>query len=273
MNYITEIKAFHDLIQIKQLSTGQIALWYALMYINNKCNWIEWFTVPNQTLELNTGLSRQGIIKARNILKQNGVIAFRSNGTKATSYKMITLSKSLQAGIQDGVQDSLQAGIQDGVQIGSALNKLNETKLNETRDISVREEEKRKWIDYQRVADMYNETCVSFPRCTKISESRKKAIKARLNSGYTYDDFKNLFEKAENSRFLKGGNDRNWKADFDWLLKDSNIAKVLDGRYDDSGSAPPKPSKFNNFSEQEEYDFGRLEKAAMAKLIKETKEL
>ena len=257
MNYITEIKAFHDLVQIKQLSTGQIALWYALMYINNKCNWIEWFTVPNQTLELNTGLSRQGIIKARNILKQNGVIAFRSNGTKATSYKMITLSKSLQAGIQDGVQ------------IGSALNKPNETKPNETRDISAREEEKRKWIDYQRVADMYNETCVSFPRCTKISESRKKAIKARLNSGYTYDDFKNLFEKAENSRFLKGGNDRNWKADFDWLLKDSNIAKVLDGRYDDSGSAPPKPSKFNNFSEQEEYDFDRLEKTAMAKLLEE----
>lgn len=134
---------------------------------------------------------------------------------------------------------------------------------------NAREEGNRKGKDYQRVADMYNETCVSFPRCTKISESRKKAIKARLNSGYTYDDFKNLFEKAENSRFLKGGNDRNWKADFDWLLKDSNIAKVLDGRYDDSGSAPPKPSKFNNFSEQEEYDFDRLEKAAMAKLLEE----
>ena len=124
-------------------------------------------------------------------------------------------------------------------------------------------------VNYQLIADLYNETCVSLPHCTKLSESRKKAIKARLNSGYTYGDFKNLFEKAENSRFLKGGNDRNWKADFDWLLKDSNIAKVLDGRYDDSGSAPPKPSKFNNFSEQEEYDFGRLEKAAMAKLLEE----
>ena len=54
MNYIAEIKAFYDLVQVKQLSTGQIALWNALMYINNKCAWIEWFTVPNILLELNT---------------------------------------------------------------------------------------------------------------------------------------------------------------------------------------------------------------------------
>lgn len=58
MNYLAEIKAFYDLVPIKRLSTGQIALWHALMAINNKCAWIEWFTVSNLTLELNTGLSR-----------------------------------------------------------------------------------------------------------------------------------------------------------------------------------------------------------------------
>lgn len=150
--------------------------------------------------------------------------------------------------------------------------KEGEEKGKEGEEKSAYEEGNRKGIDYQLVADMYNETCVSFPRCTKLSESRKKAIKARLNSGYTYDDFKNLFKKAESSRFLRGGNDRNWKADFDWLLKDSNIAKVLDGRYDDGkgrGAPPLKPSKFNNFAEQEEYDFKALENAAMEKLMKE----
>ena len=126
MNYITEIKAFQDFVQIKQLSTGQIALWYSLMYINNKCNWIEWFTVANQMLELNSGLSRQGVLKARNILKQNGLIDFRSNGTKATSYKLITILESVQASIQVGIQDSIQAGVQSS----STLNKLNKTKLN-----------------------------------------------------------------------------------------------------------------------------------------------
>lgn len=88
-------------------------------------------------------------------------------------------------------------------------------------------------IDYQKIADMYNEICISFPRLQKLSEGRKKAIAARLHSGYTMEDLKLLFEKAEASTFLKGGNDRNWSATFDWLLKDSNIAKVLDGNYDD----------------------------------------
>lgn len=90
--------------------------------------------------------------------------------------------------------------------------------------------EKRERVDYQQVADMYNEICISFPRCTALSENRKKSIKARLNT-YTLDDFKRLFTIAEQSDFLKGKNDRNWNANFDWLIKDSNFAKVLDGNY------------------------------------------
>lgn len=92
--------------------------------------------------------------------------------------------------------------------------------------------EKRERVNYQRIADMYNETCVSFPRLKSMSDSRKKAIKARMNT-YTEEDFKTLFEKAEASSFLKGKNNRNWAANFDWLIKDANMAKVLDGNYDD----------------------------------------
>ena len=82
---------------------------------------------------------------------------------------------------------------------------------------------------------MYNELCPSLPKCQALSEARKKAIKARLSSGYTPEDFRRLFERAEASGFLKGRNDRNWTANFDWLLKDANMAKVLDGNYDDHG--------------------------------------
>jgi hypothetical protein len=132
INYIKEIKAFNDLVQVKQLSTGQIALWYALMYVNNKCAWIEWFTVPNMTLELHTGMSRKGIYKARNILKQHNIIDFSSNGTKATSYKLISLQNSTQDSTQvDGtLQNSTQDSTQVGTQGSATLNKLNETKLN-----------------------------------------------------------------------------------------------------------------------------------------------
>lgn len=85
--------------------------------------------------------------------------------------------------------------------------------------------------NYKYIKDIYNGICVSFPRLTVLSDRRKQAIKARLKT-YTVDDFKLLFEKAEASDFLKGSNNRDWQASFDWLIKDANMAKVLDGNYD-----------------------------------------
>ena len=100
------------------------------------------------------------------------------------------------------------------------------------RDRDKDKDRERDSIDYQQIADLYNETCVSFPRLTKLSESRKKAIRARLKQ-YSVDDFRRMFELAESSDFLKGKNDRNWSATFDWMVKDANMAKILDGNYND----------------------------------------
>ena len=85
---------------------------------------------------------------------------------------------------------------------------------------------------YATIRELYNSVCGSYPRLVKMSEARKKAINARMKTGYTLDDFRTLFEKAEASDFLKGRNKRNWSATFDWLISDSNMAKVLDGNYD-----------------------------------------
>lgn len=84
-----------------------------------------------------------------------------------------------------------------------------------------------------------------------MSDNRKKAIKARLRQ-YSIDDFKCLFEKAENSSFLKGANNRNWSATFDWLIKDSNMAKTLDGNYDD------RPTQRNDYGERNNNPFFEL---------------
>jgi predicted phage replisome organizer len=97
------------------------------------------------------------------------------------------------------------------------------------------EKEKRKNVS--EVVDLYNALCPSLPTVKSISEARRKAIKARLNS-YSIEDFKELFTKAEKSDFLKGSNSRNWSATFDWLIKDSNMAKVLDGNYDNKEAIP-----------------------------------
>lgn len=115
-------------------------------------------------------------------------------------------------------------------------------------------------VDYQQIADMYNATCVSFPRLTRLSEKRKRAIKARLRK-YSIDDIKRVFELAEESDFLKGENNRNWSATFDWMMNDTNMAKILDGNYknkDAKQSKPPVSRNLNNF-DRREYDMDSLE--------------
>lgn len=146
------------------------------------------------------------------------------------------------------------------------VNTNKNERMKECKNVRNKKESKEK-NDYQLIADLYNETCVSFPKLRTLSESRKKAIKARLHT-YTIDDFKLLFQKAEASDFLKGRNDRNWSATFDWLIKDSSMAKVLEGNFDNSGRTEQVPiyikkNSFNKFPQQN-YDFAELEKKIIA---------
>ena len=90
----------------------------------------------------------------------------------------------------------------------------------------------QKKVDCQKIIDLFNSICVSFPSVRSLSDARRKAIKACLNT-YSLEQFKAMFEIAEASPFLKGQNNRNWRANFDWLIKDGNFAKVLDGNYSD----------------------------------------
>ena len=113
-----------------------------------------------------------------------------------------------------------------------ANSKANVSRPEEDIEEEREEEKERDKIDYKGIVAAFNSICVSFPSVKALSDARKKAIKARLNT-YSLDDFKTLFEKAEASSFLKGKNNSNWSATFDWLIKDSNMAKVLDGNFDD----------------------------------------
>ncbi len=138
MNYIAIINSFWDSATTNPLSTGQVSLYFALLHVCNRSNWTEWFQAPNQVLSVLTGMSRSGILKARNELKQRGLIDFRERGTKTTVY-CITIANSKQVGVQDGVQNSNQNSAQDGVQNSSTLYK-HKQKQNNKKDTNVSKE-------------------------------------------------------------------------------------------------------------------------------------
>lgn len=87
-------------------------------------------------------------------------------------------------------------------------------------------------VPFKKIMELYNSICVSFPKIQLIDGSREDAVRARFNKHKDIKTFDALFRKAEASDFLKGGNDRNWRADFDWLMIAANLAKVLEGKYD-----------------------------------------
>lgn len=130
-------------------------------------------------------------------------------------------------------QKALVAGMSPDMSPDVAPLEREEDKEEDKDKEEGKEEANKSPVPYSRIQSLYNELCPSLPSCRSLSESRKKAIRARFNAGYTEEDFRSLFVMAENSAFLKGSNTRNWTATFDWLIKDSNMAKVLDGNYRD----------------------------------------
>ena len=93
-------------------------------------------------------------------------------------------------------------------------------------------------VPYSKIVDLYHAICISYPKLRAVEGNREKQIAARWKKYKTLDAFRELFEKAEASDFLKGENDRAWTADFDWLIRPTNMSKVLEGKYD--GSTKPK---------------------------------
>ena len=115
--------------------------------------------------------------------------------------------------------------------IDNICNNKDNTKNEEKIEPVVKEK-----IDYAAVVNMYNGICKSYPKVKSLSDSRKKAIKARLVK-HTMEEIKEVFEKAEASDFMRGCNTKNWQASFDWMIMDRNMTKILDGNYDNRDAA------------------------------------
>lgn len=93
-------------------------------------------------------------------------------------------------------------------------------------------------VDYIKVNELWDSICGNlFGKIRKMTETRKTKIKIRANefekSGTDYlVMFEQLFNLMADSDFLRGINNRNWKASFDWIIEnDQNYVKVLEGRY------------------------------------------
>lgn len=250
MNYLLEIREFYNSLEINEIGTNAIVLWHALMNVNNKCNWQGSFTVAIRTLELKTGLSKPAILRARNVLKQYKYIDFETKNNKAAVYKINSLQYLTDTASDTATNTASDTASDTAANTANGtINKPNKTKPNQTKN-------KTPIIPYGEIVEYFNG--LSFPKVKELSEARKKNVRSFLKT-HTIDDLYLLFETADSSKFLTGGNDKGWKANFDWILKPGNAVKILEGNYGDSEKKEGiKSNRFVNYT-QREYDFDRID--------------
>ena len=85
---------------------------------------------------------------------------------------------------------------------------------------------------FNNFLNIYNEECTNLPKCLKITEKRKVAINKCLKEKIDEELFKEICIKANQSNFLIGENDRNWKADFDFVTRSDKAMQILEGKYE-----------------------------------------
>lgn len=179
-----------------------------------------YFTGSLQYLMDFTNASKPTIIKSLKELVEKGFVLKYENEMNGVKFNKYRANLPLVKEFNQGSQISLPGGSKETLPNNISIN--NKTNI----DIDIVNE----------ITELYHSICVSFPTLRAVSESRRKAILARLNT-YTIDDFRTVFQNAESSSFLKGA-DGGWKATFDWMVKEANFIKVLEGNYAD------KPKKY-----------------------------
>lgn len=198
------------------------------------------FVASQQNLALETGLTVKNVRTALKHLENTGEVAVNRH----PKFSVITIKNYDK--YQSGSSQVAVEGQSGGSQVATIEEGKKEKREEYNKSPKGDYESSTPDSIYATIRELYNSVCGSYPRLVKMSDARKKAINARLKTGYTLDDFQALFKKAEASDFLKGANKRNWSATFDWLICDSNMAKVLDGNYDAKGSGANEPEPTNS---------------------------
>ena len=198
-----------------------------------------WFYQTAETIEELTGLSNYIQSKCISKLKKAGVLEQKNMGMPMKRYFKLNydcISNQVFKKLESKVSSNLKTSFKETSNNKEDNKEFNNKELKEVAAFKSNSETsytnciQKEYAPYQEIMKMFNELCPSYQTLRKMSEGRKRSVKARLKD-YNLDGFNELFKLAEESDFLKGNNPRKWKATFDWFMNDNNMTKVLEGNY------------------------------------------
>ncbi|WP_333642115.1 phage replisome organizer N-terminal domain-containing protein, partial [Mesotoga prima] len=92
-------------------------------------------------------------------------------------------------------------------------------------------------VPFQKIVDLYHSICCSLPRIKGLSESRKAQLRARWKEYPNFEFWESFFQRVELSDFLAGrvtptNGRKPFIANLQWITKQENFLKILEGNYD-----------------------------------------
>lgn len=244
MKYLNELNSFHEWLQYNpDVSYSARLLWYALMHYNNKCGWKQEFNVATSSLELDTGLSKQSIIRARNVLKQYGRIDFKTrSGRQSTIYEIIPFAchtgtqSDTQSDTQEYTQSDTQGDTQSNTQ-GDTIHRLDKTRLLSTNSNELVEGK-------------------SPPKVEKKKATRKVFVKPTLTEIQTYVDEHQLNVDVE--RFFDYYEGNGWKVGKNPMKDWKATARNWSRNSFDKGGGSNQRASFNRTAEPKQDEYADL---------------
>lgn len=205
-------------------------------------------------------------------LKKLGVIDFEARGFPAKTYYRLNESALL-----------------DQISSMANMGKLNSSMDNMSTPVypicpnRSTQKGQTAYIDTETTAKNTKETTVNhvvfmnywnskdnLPKVNAFTSTRKRQLIARLKEPVFADSWQQMIDKLSVSPFYTGENDRKWKANIDWILKnDTNYIKILElqpaAAVSDAAETIPGQAKQSDYRKRYEAKISALKKAGKYK--------
>lgn len=227
-NYIVVNKSLIKIFGLEEaILLGELCSEYKYWLKSDKLE-DDMFYSSIKNIEDNTGLTAYQQRKAIQSLTNAGILETKLKGLPAKKYFKIDFSTVVK--YLTSCSDKIS---QQETKILHRNNNKEKNKEINNKDSS------QKLTDW--FIETYHATCVSLPKVRVVTDKRKKAIQKILKK-YSKQDIIECLRLAEQTDFLKGKNDRGWKADIDFILREDKFVSILEHKY---GNSKPSNSAFS----------------------------
>lgn len=141
-----------------------------------------------------------------------------------------------------------------GKKVESSDSKVVEDKSPATNPIIISDP-----IDYSSIANYFN-THSGLKEISRMTPKRKTHIDARIKEYKDQGGIDAIFKAIDNTRlspFMKGDNDKQWMATFDWIFgKPNNFVKVYEGNYVENDHVPNGKTNLQTRADQLKKKYG-----------------